>query len=283
MLSFFWRLADRFQMTASGGIFGALVGATINIRNVLTVSVSADQRYGPIYNQGTAQVIYNSLLNYGYPANRRIPITLVGYSGGAQMAIGAAPYLKRALKTSIEVISLSGVMSGNQNVLELNHLYHLVGKQDWIEKEGPVLFPRRWRLFALSYWNRARRRGKISIISLGKVGHNGATGPYGVEARLPDGRTHLEQTTELVSGLIQGTSSFARSTKRRKPSDYERYQMAAFNRPEYYPLDQTVDPTLYRPIAPWMGRLILPLSGNARSCRECYLRCITLLPTISIW
>lgn len=258
LLSFFWRLADRFQMTASGGIFGALVGATINIRNVLTVSVSADQRYGPIYNQGTAQVIYNSLLNYGYPANRRIPITLVGYSGGAQMAIGAAPYLKRALKTSIEVISLSGVMSGNQNVLELSHLYHLVGKKDWIEKEGPILFARRWRLFALSYWNRAKRRGKISVISLGAVGHNGATGPYGVEARLPDGRSHLQQTTELVAGLIQGTSSFARSTRRRKPSDYERYQIAAFNRPEHYPLDQTVDLTLYRPIAPWMGRLILP-------------------------
>lgn len=264
LLSAFWRLADRLQMTASGGMVGALVGATINIRNILTVSVSADQRYGPIYNQGTAQVIYNSLLSHGYPADRQIPITLLGYSGGAQMAIGAAPYLKRALKTSIEVISLSGVMSGNQNLLELDHLYHLVGKKDWIEKEGPILFPRRWRVFFLSYWNRAKRRGKISLISLGAVGHNATDGPYGAETRLPDGRTYLEQTTQLVSGIIQGTSSFTRSTPRRKPSDYQRYQQAAFNRPDYYPIDQPIDRSRYHPIAPWMGRLILP-AVNQRS------------------
>lgn len=43
-----------------------------------------------------------------------------------------------------------------------------------------------------------------------------------------------------------------------KPSNYEIFRQAAFNRPESYPLDQPVSPELYRPLAAWMGRLILP-------------------------
>ena len=94
-------------MNPRGGIMGALLAATINIRNILIVSVAADQRYGPIYNQGTAQIIHNSLLCYGYQPG--MPVTLIGYSGGGQMAVGAAPYLRRSLKAPIELISLSGV------------------------------------------------------------------------------------------------------------------------------------------------------------------------------
>ena len=265
ILSFFWRLADRFQMTASGGILGALIGATINIRNVLVVMVSADQRYGPIYNRGTAQVICNSLLHYGYDPGSGIPITLLGYSGGGQMAVGAAPYLRRALKAPIDVISLSGVISGNQNLLELEHLYYLVGDKDIFEKEGPIFFPRRWKLFFLSYWNRAKQRGKISFISLGPVGHNGILGPYSSEARLPDGRTHLQQTVELISSIIQGTSPIVQAAFEGRPGNYDRYWQASFNQPSYYPLHQTTNPELYRPIALWMGRLILPTCEQRRS------------------
>jgi predicted Abi (CAAX) family protease len=43
-----------------------------------------------------------------------------------------------------------------------------------------------------------------------------------------------------------------------KPSNYEVFRQADFNRPEHYPLDQSVSPELYRPLATWMGRLILP-------------------------
>lgn len=41
-------------------------------------------------------------------------------------------------------------------------------------------------------------------------------------------------------------------------SNYDLFLQAAFNRPEHYPLDTSVSEELYRPIAPWMGRLILP-------------------------
>ncbi len=257
-LSFLWRKADHYQMTASGGIFGLLIGVTINIRNTLIVGVAADQRYGPIYNQATAQMIYDSLIHHGYWRGCGIPITILGYSGGGQMAAGAAPYVKRALAAPIELVSLAGVISGNHNLLAVEHLYHIVGDNDLVEKQGPVIFPRRWQLLFLSYWNRAKARGKISFISLGPVGHNAANGPYGAEARLPDGRTHLQQTVEVISGILQGTSAVVSAARATTPSHYDLYQQAAFNRPEFYPLDQTVDPGLYQAIAPWLGRLILP-------------------------
>ncbi len=266
-LSFLWRKADHYQMTASGGIFGLLIGVTINIRNTLIVGVAADQRYGPIYNQATAQMIYDSLIHHGYWRGCGIPITILGYSGGGQMAAGAAPYVKRALAAPIDLVSLAGVISGNHNLLAVEHLYHIVGDNDLVEKQGPVIFPRRWKLLFLSYWNRAKARGKISFISLGPVGHNAAKGPYGAEARLPDGRTHLQQTVEVISGILQGTSAVVSAARATTPSHYDLYQQAAFNRPEFYPLDQSVDPDLYQAIAPWMGRLILPTPQERYSLR----------------
>ncbi len=258
LLSFLWRLADRLQTSKSGGIIGALLTLTILLRNLTVVAVSADKRYGPIYNQGTAQVIYNSLINHGYQPGSKVPITLIGYSGGGQISIGAATYLKRALAAPIDVISIAGVMSGNNNVLKLEHLYHLVGDKDLLERVGPILFPKRWQIFFLSYWNRAKRRGKISITSLGPVGHNAGGGPFDPNKFLPDGRNYLHQTVDLVAGIMQGNSPLGQTTTQNKTTNYKLYQQAPFNQPSYYPLNQFVEPKLYRPVALWMGRLILP-------------------------
>lgn len=41
-------------------------------------------------------------------------------------------------------------------------------------------------------------------------------------------------------------------------NNYEQFRQAPFNRPEYYPIRQALPADLYRPVAPWMGRLILP-------------------------
>lgn len=258
LFSFFWRLAERLQTSKSTGILGLLIASTINIRNTLIVTVSADQRYGPIYNQGTAQVMYNSLVKHGYQSGSDVPITLIGYSGGAQIALGSAPYLKRALAAPIEVISISGVLSGNVNALELEHIYHLVGDKDLVEKEGPILFPRRWKIFFLSYWNRAKRRGKISFISLGPVGHNDAGGPFDANQFIPDGRSHLQQTVDLVAGIIQGKLPLLQNAEEKNSTNYEWYYQAPFNQPGYYPLNQPINLEIYQPIAAWMGRLILP-------------------------
>jgi len=54
----------------------------INVRNMFQVAVSADRRYGPIYNYGTAEVIRDELLRQGYRVGSGKPVTIIGYSGG---------------------------------------------------------------------------------------------------------------------------------------------------------------------------------------------------------
>jgi predicted Abi (CAAX) family protease len=253
-LSFLWRLTEHLRLDNPANVLGLL----INLRNVWTVAVSADKRYGPIYSQGIAQVIYNGLLNHGYQLNSGTPVTLIGFSGGGQMAAACAPVLKRALSAPIDVISLAGVISGNCNILKLEHLYHLVGQKDLVERLGAVMFPGRWKLFPLSYWNRAKQRGKISVVSLGPVGHQVPGGLMDPNQQLPDGRTHLQQTIDLISAILHGELLQEERTANRKPSNYHLYQQAAFNHPDYYPLRQSVALDRYRPIAAWIGRLILP-------------------------
>jgi predicted Abi (CAAX) family protease len=263
-LAFFWRLVDRFKDWRWAGLLPALL---INLRNVLVVTVSADLRYGPIFNRGIAQQIYTNLLESGYPPWGGVPITLIGYSGGGQIALGALPFLKRVLRAPIEVISLGGVISGSVQALEAEQLYHLVGTKDSVERLGPLFFPRRWPISRLSYWNRARKRGRISFISLGPVGHQNPGGIMDAEATLPDGRTHLQQTLDLTLEILEGDLRKlleARRLNLEVPGAYYRYQAAAFNQLDNYPLQLQVDPEYYRPIGAWVGRLILPAREKRR-------------------
>ena len=253
-LAFVWRLADKMRWSNPAAILGLM----LNLRNVFIVAVSADKRYGPIYNQGIAQVLYDGLTQRGYQPGSGIPITLIGYSGGGQMSVASAPYLKRATGAPIDVISLGGVMSANNNLLKLEQLYHVAGDKDFVERIGPAIFPGRRKWFPLSYWNRAMRRGRITLLSVAGVGHQVPGGYMDPKALLPDGRTILQATIELILQVLRGEVLVADETIPRKASNYSLYQQVAFLHSDYYPLDQTVDSTLYQPIAPWMGRLILP-------------------------
>jgi hypothetical protein len=219
-LAWIWRLADtrRWQNPT------ALLGLMVNLRNAWIVAVSADKRYGPIYNQGIAQVLYNGLVRHGYQPDEGVPITLIGYSGGAQMSVAAAPYLKQVLDGEIEVISLGGVMSANNNFLKLGQLYHLVGEQDGVARLGSILFPGRWRLFPLSYWNRAKRKGKISQISLGPMAHQVPGGMMDPNAKLPSGESNLQRTISVVLSILEGRLLVAKPYRPRQISNYERYQ-----------------------------------------------------------
>ncbi len=265
-LAFLWRLTEKLR----GSNPDSLLGLMVNIRNTIIVAVSADQRYGPLYNRGIAQVVYNGLLKNGYQLGSSTPITLMGFSGGAQMAAACAPFLKRALSAPIDVISLGGVISGNCNVLELEHLYHLMGDRDSVEKLG-LMFPGRWPLFFLSYWNRAKRRGKISIMSLGPVGHQLPGGMMDPEFQLADGRTALEQTVDAIQAALDGDILEDEELAERKPSNYSLYQQAEFNRYTYYPAQQVVSSN-YRPISTWMGRLILPQHDERRRVRGVWFK-----------
>ncbi len=196
--SSFWRWVDRIETWHPQSPLDIFV----NLRNTFQVAVSTDNRYGPVFNRGTAQVILNSLRQQGYQPG--LPITLLGYSGGAQVALGAVTYLKYALDVPIEVISLAGVVSGNNGVLEIEQLYHLRGDRDLLAKIGAIMFPTRWPLVTWSDWNSVRAEGRIQFISLGPVSHNGPTGPIDPVAQLPNGRSHLSQTLEILMDILAG-------------------------------------------------------------------------------
>ncbi|MGB9650820.1 MAG: hypothetical protein WCB01_03370 [Candidatus Cybelea sp.] len=178
------------------------LGMIINLRNVMIVAVSADPRYGPMYNFGIAYVMYKSLIANGYRPGKGIPVSLIGYSGGAQMACGAAPYLKEAIGAPIDVISLGGVISGDDPLLQLRRLYHLVGDKDMIERMGPAMFPSRWKIMVRSYWNVAKRLGVLIQISLGPVGHQVPGGMLDPDKKLPDGRSSLRQTLDYIEEIL---------------------------------------------------------------------------------
>jgi predicted Abi (CAAX) family protease len=253
LFSRFWQFVDALRLKRSQSLLGMIV----NLRNVLIVAVSADPRFGPMYNFGIATVMYKALVANGYRRNSGIPVTLIGYSGGGQMACGAATFLKRALGAPIDVISLGGVISGNDPILDLEHLYHLVGTKDNVERIGPVMFASRWSVAAFSFWNRAKRLGTLTEISLGPVGHQVPGGMLDPNARLPDGRTNLRQTLDFIANILAGRLVTFNSGLVKRPSNYARYIEAPWNQPAFYPVGAAVPPG-YVAAADWIGRLILP-------------------------
>ncbi|MEM7736259.1 MAG: hypothetical protein AAF267_10755 [Deinococcota bacterium] len=166
-----WRWALNNKVSGNG-----LAGFLINLRNLWQVAVSADRRYGPIYNRGSADMILKGLRANGYQAGSDAPVTLIGYSGGGQIAVGAAPYLHDVLGHPIQVISLGGVLSADPGVLALRKLYHLYGKRDAVQRLGNVMCPGRWAVVALSPWNQAKRSGIIRLIRMGNMDHTGVDG-----------------------------------------------------------------------------------------------------------
>ncbi len=172
----------------------------VNLRNTFQVAVSTDNRYGPVFNRGTAQVILNSLRQRGYSGG--VPITLLGYSGGAQVALGAVTYLKYALGVPIEIISLSGVVSGNNGVAFIDRLYHLKGDRDLLAQIGAMMFPKRWPIMSWSNWNIAKEEGRVQLISLGPVSHNGPKGPIDPVSTLANGQSHLNQTMDILMNIL---------------------------------------------------------------------------------
>jgi hypothetical protein len=198
-LAKFWRWAKQRKV----GNYKDLIGFSINLRNMFQVMVSADSRYGPIYNLGAARLIIEPLLKKGYPVGSGIPVTLIGYSGGAQVAAGAAPYIKELLRAPVDLISLAGVISADPGLNDVRFLYHLAGDKDGVENIGTVMCPGRWSLLRNSSWNRAKRAGKFTYVPMGPMLHNG-TGSYLDEnMRLDNGKTFLNQTLETVTFILE--------------------------------------------------------------------------------
>jgi len=179
------------------------LGELIDVRNMLHVAASADYRYGPIYNHGTAEMIVRGLLRRGYRLGGGAPVTIMGYSGGGQVALASAGYLKATLKAPVQVISLAGIMNSSPALDWIDRLAHLYGTRDGWLRFGALIFPARWPLFRWSRWNRALAAGKIALICTGPMAHTGRGSYLDDTALLESGQSYMARTAEIIAELVR--------------------------------------------------------------------------------
>lgn len=215
-----WRWALRRKL--SGRRLDRIAGMLINARNIAQVAMSADKRYGPIYNQAMAHVIIHGLSRYGYRPEEARPVFLVGYSGGGQITLGATTYLKEWLTGPVILISLGGIFANDPGAVAADHIYHLAGSRDKPQRLGTICSPGRWPIFAYSYWNRARRMGRVEVIAMDGMCHTGRGGYLDINATLPDGTPYLDHTVQTVSDLIRRDTQDRRLGPPAEPSLLDR-------------------------------------------------------------
>lgn len=173
----------------------------INLRNAFQMFVSADHRYGPVFNLAVAQQIAGALVRSGYVPEHRKPVTLLGWSGGAQIAAGAAWYLA-ALGMDVRVLSMAGLLGSDPGLDRVQRFWHLRGDSDKVVWWGTVLSPRRLPIFRNSSWNRARREGRLQFISMGQLRHTGPGGYFSAAPLLPDGREPRQATADYILSVL---------------------------------------------------------------------------------
>jgi hypothetical protein len=192
----------------------ATIGYLVNIRNIFQVAVSADRRFGPIYNLGVARKLRNRLVRNGYRVGSGVPVTLLGWSGGGQIALGAARYLPGMIKAPVRVLSVGGVMSDDVGLQRIEHLWHLYGQKDPLEPVGRYLYAGRWRVHPNSPWNRALADGKITLIPLGPYTHNGKGSYFDNETTLPGGETHMRYLLAKIQSVLGAAGLACRANSR---------------------------------------------------------------------
>ncbi|HOC12540.1 MAG TPA: hypothetical protein PKJ61_01495 [Propionicimonas sp.] len=181
-----------------------LAGMLINARNAMQLFVCADRRYGPAYNVGTAQEVMRALRRHGYPMGSGLPVTLIGWSGGAQISIGAAWYLGMGGRIPLQVISVGGMMADDYGLDRIQKLWHLRGSKDPLEKLGGILFAGRWPHAVFSPWTNALKDGRIEIIDLGPMQHNVKDHYFDANSIAPDGRSYLQVTEDAIVAVLTG-------------------------------------------------------------------------------
>ena len=200
LLAPIWRFADQAQ-----GVLGS-AGVLIKIRNLWRFAISADSRYGTIYNQGIANAIIERM-NAVHPiprdSNQPIKIILIGTSGGVEVALNAVHYLKQGLdtQTKIIVVSIGGVFNGRNGFQETEHIYHLRGERDLVEDLGGVLFPSRWLWNVTSPFVQARLQGRYTSSISGSHAHDGAQGYFGEDLIDNSQKKYVDLTIQEVNKL----------------------------------------------------------------------------------
>ncbi|MDZ7800193.1 MAG: hypothetical protein U5K81_05290 [Trueperaceae bacterium] len=195
-----WALARKLSKRQLAGLAGML----INIRNGWQVAVSADRRYGPMYDAGSADLLAQRLRSAGYRPGSGVPVVLIGYSGGGQIALGAARPLATRLGVSPTVLSLGGVMASPRTLEGLHRVVHARGRRDAVARLSTIAFPGRWPFVRWSSWNRAKRSGLVTVADMGPMDHTGRDGYMDAERHLRDGRSYLDATVDLIASVVEG-------------------------------------------------------------------------------
>lgn len=199
LLRWLWVWLHRWRLKIPNNIFDLL----IVMHNVGQTLVSSDRRYGPAYNAGVAGALQGRLRSLGYTPG--LPLHLIAYSGGAQIAVGVAPYLARELGARVQVISLGGVYTDDPAILWVDRVVDFKGTRDHLVPAlGWLFYPGRWRFLGFSPWNRARRLSKLHWYACGPVTHIGRRDYFSAKHHLADGTLIAEQSAQLVAQAIQG-------------------------------------------------------------------------------
>ncbi|XSS52241.1 hypothetical protein ACQB6S_13445 [Propionibacteriaceae bacterium Y1923] len=193
----FWRWVVKRKRSKR---WGWLSVTFINLRNIFQVLVSADARYGPVYSAGIAQTTWTHLTREGFlPGIDKL--VLIGWSGGAQIASGAAWYLGSA-GARLTLLNLGGIYTADPGLERAQKIIHLYGEKDWqCRWMAPVVFPKRRRWARRSTWVNARNEGRLVERMIGPFKHIGP-GSYLSSARVPDGRTSSQATSDAIADAL---------------------------------------------------------------------------------
>lgn len=195
--TWFWRRLARLRRIP----IAKLASYLINLRNALRVLVSADPRYGPTLNVALAREIAESLTRHGYSWAQPAPVTVIGYSGGGQMSLGAGGYLA-GIGVPVSVISIGGVLSDDPALDRVQHVWHFWGSRDLTHNVADVIFPGRWPTARLSAWNKAKSEGRVTERQIGPMRHQGGRDYFDRHHRDESGSSYRELTTAaLVDAL----------------------------------------------------------------------------------
>lgn len=175
----------------------------IQLRNLWRFALSADDRYGPVYNLGMAHTIVERM-HAAQPITRSdqpINLILVSTSGGTQVALGATDHLHDWIgEARITVVSIGGAFEGREGFNSAEHVYHFYGDRDRVTDLPHVLFPARWPFVVGSPVNQAQREDRYTVCNSGTSDHTGEEGYFG-SAISYDNISYLEQTLEEVAQL----------------------------------------------------------------------------------
>jgi hypothetical protein len=176
--AWFWRRLFALQEQHPNGLVQLLAAALVQANNVIKVGISSDRRYGPILNYELALKICLRLVEVGFRRDGSSELVLLGYSGGGEMAMGVADYLRRICGVPVRIISFCGVFSGNQVIDDVAGITTIVGSHDPVAAFGRVAYPGRSPLLPLSNWNKTIRTGLVRRPVIDGMNHNGQRGPF---------------------------------------------------------------------------------------------------------